>query len=121
MRIPFAGQVKLRAILVRTETGEACPRTMRVFANQRLDFDDAESAKPTLEIEVVQPTDTSSREPVEYAVRAAKFPAVRVLTLFFPDNHGADSTRYVLLALVSSCAMRSPEAARGYVVRLATR
>ena len=106
VRIPFTGSVKLRSILLKTEPGQASPRTMRVFANQRLDFDDAENAKPTLEIELVQPTDTSSREPVEYAVRAAKFPAVRVLTLYFPDNHGADSTRSVSLP-ASWCALAS--------------
>ena len=97
VRIPFTGSVKLRSILLKTEPGQASPRTMRMFANQRLDFDDAENAKPTLEIELVQPSDTSSREPVEYAVRAAKFPAVRVLTLYFPDNYGANSTRCVQL------------------------
>ena len=70
---------------------------MRIYANQQLDFDDAESAKPTLELDIVGPSGTSGREPVEYAVRAAKFPAVRNLTLFFPASKGGDTTKLYFL------------------------
>ena len=105
LRIPFTGSVKLRSIIVRTQGGEECPNSMQVFANvDQLTFDDASSTTPTQTIDVVQ-----SREPVEYSVRyvvilickvpssslvcrPSKFPSVQSITLFFPDNHGADNT-----------------------------
>jgi hypothetical protein len=52
-----------------------------------VDFD--EVSKPCQqEIELVQ-----SRDAVEYQVKVSKFSNVQTLSLFFPSNFGAESTR----------------------------
>ncbi|CAO3599888.1 unnamed protein product [Absidia cylindrospora] len=92
--VPFTGSVKLRSICLRTDVGDQAPATMKVFINRDdMDFDAAESYTPTQEWELVQQHD----EVVEYGTRVTKFTNVRNLTLFFPDNFGADTSviRYV--------------------------
>ncbi|GAA5958206.1 hypothetical protein JCM21900_000142, partial [Sporobolomyces salmonicolor] len=88
LQIPFTGSVKLRTILVKAGPAGFTPDKMQVFANQQLDFDEATSTDVTQSFEVAV-----TREVVEYAVRPAKFPSVQSLTLFFPSNHGEDTTR----------------------------
>ncbi|GAA5882038.1 hypothetical protein JCM3774_005118 [Rhodotorula dairenensis] len=88
LHIPFTGNIKLRSIVVRAGPAGYTPDKMHVFANQLLDFDEATSLEPTQTFEV-----PISRDVVEFAVRPAKFPSVRSLTLFFPSNHGEDTTR----------------------------
>ncbi|GAA5997925.1 PITH domain-containing protein [Rhodotorula paludigena] len=88
LHIPFTGNVKLRSILVKTGPAGYTPDKMLVFANQLLDFDEATSQDVTQNFDVA-----ATKEVVEYAVRPAKFPSVRSLTLFFPSNHGEDTTR----------------------------
>ncbi|KPV75375.1 uncharacterized protein RHOBADRAFT_26697 [Rhodotorula graminis WP1] len=88
LHIPFTGSVKLRSILIKTGPAGYTPDKMLVFANQLLDFDEATSQDVTQSFDVAV-----TKEVVEYAVRPAKFPSVRSLTLFFPSNHGEDTTR----------------------------
>ncbi|GAA5860040.1 hypothetical protein JCM1840_001853 [Sporobolomyces johnsonii] len=88
LQIPFTGSVKLRTILVKAGPAGFTPDKMQVFANQQLDFDEATSTDVTQSFDVAV-----TREVVEYAVRPAKFPSVQSLTLFFPSNHGEDTTR----------------------------
>ncbi|KAM0752213.1 DUF1000-domain-containing protein [Meredithblackwellia eburnea MCA 4105] len=110
LHIPFTGSIKLRSILVKGgpaghtpdklkivrsqiisfERGalEAYPSFLSKFANQTLDFDEATSTDVTQELDIAV-----TRDPVEYALRPAKFPAVQSLTLFFPSNQGEDTTR----------------------------
>ncbi|GJN89180.1 hypothetical protein Rhopal_002154-T1 [Rhodotorula paludigena] len=88
LHIPFTGNVKLRSILIKTGPAGYTPDKMLVFANQLLDFDEATSQDVTQSFDVAV-----TKEVVEYAVRPAKFPSVRSLTLFFPSNHGEDTTR----------------------------
>jgi hypothetical protein len=47
----------------------------------------AESYTATQEFDLVQTDDV-----VEYGVRTTKFTNVRNITLFFPDNHGEDTS-----------------------------
>ncbi|GAA5904169.1 hypothetical protein JCM8208_003469 [Rhodotorula glutinis] len=84
LHIPFTGSVKLRSILIKTGPAGHTPDKMLVFANQLLDFDEATSQDVTQSFDVAV-----TREVVE----PAKFPSVRSLTLFFPSNHGEDTTR----------------------------
>ncbi|BGP31821.1 hypothetical protein JCM10296v2_003596 [Rhodotorula toruloides] len=88
VRIPFTGNIKLRSILIKAGPAGYTPDKMQVFANQLLDFDEASSLEPTQTFDV-----PVTRDVVEFAVRPAKFPSVRSLTLFFPSNHGEDTTR----------------------------
>ncbi|GAA5825745.1 hypothetical protein JCM11251_000357 [Rhodosporidiobolus azoricus] len=84
LQIPFTGNVKLRSILIKTGPAGHTPDKMQVYANRSLDFDEASS------IDVTQSFDVAvTREVVE----PAKFPSVQSLTLFFPSNHGEDTTR----------------------------
>ncbi|GAA5910767.1 PITH domain-containing protein [Sporobolomyces salmoneus] len=88
LRIPFTGSVKLRSILIKAGPSGFTPDRIKVFANRSLDFDEASSTEVTQEFEVAV-----TREVAEYIVRPAKFPSVTSLTLFFPSNHGEDTTR----------------------------
>ncbi|GAA6027402.1 hypothetical protein JCM8097_007833 [Rhodosporidiobolus ruineniae] len=88
LQIPFTGNIKLRSILVKAGPAGYTPDKLQVFANQALDFDEATSVDVTQSFDVAV-----TREVVEYAVRPAKFPSVTSLTLFFPSNHGEDTTR----------------------------
>ncbi|GAA5848135.1 hypothetical protein JCM9279_007468 [Rhodotorula babjevae] len=84
LHIPFTGSVKLRSILIKTGPAGYTPDKMLVFANQLLDFDEATSQDVTQSFDVAV-----TKEVIE----PAKFPSVRSLTLFFPSNHGEDTTR----------------------------
>ncbi|KAG8909861.1 hypothetical protein FRC02_007539 [Tulasnella sp. 418] len=96
IRVPFTGSVKLRSILLKSGPGSETPTKLCVYANaDSLDFDDITDAKVTQEFDVAQ-----SREIGEYAVKAAKFSAVRSLTLFFPAAQGADNVRIYFLGFL---------------------
>ncbi|GAA6063140.1 hypothetical protein JCM10212_001188 [Sporobolomyces blumeae] len=88
LRIPFTGSVKLRSILIKAGPGGFTPDKMQVFANRQLDFDEATSTEVTQSFDVA-----ATNQVAEYVVRPAKFPSVTSLTLFFPSNHGEDTTR----------------------------
>ncbi|KAI0322145.1 galactose-binding domain-like protein [Amylostereum chailletii] len=89
IRIPFTGAVKLRSLLLKTGPGDQTPEKVALFSNaDNLDFSDAADKEPTQEFTVVQ-----SREVGEYSLKAAKFPNVSSVTLFFPAAQGADTTR----------------------------
>lgn len=88
MHVPFTGQVKLHAILLRTSASDAAPRTLHVFQNrENIDFqaaeEEAEAGHATQTFELARTSDIQ-----EYPVKRALFGQVRRLTLFFPDNFG---------------------------------
>ncbi|KAL1914760.1 uncharacterized protein VTP21DRAFT_8018 [Calcarisporiella thermophila] len=94
--IPFTGNVKLRSICIRAGPGEAAPSKMKAFINREdVDFDVADTYDPVQEWELVQNTD----EVAEYPTRLTKFTSVRNLTLYFPENFGADATRVLFIGL----------------------
>ncbi|KAL8292539.1 hypothetical protein RQP46_001151 [Phenoliferia psychrophenolica] len=88
LHIIFTGSIKLRSIVVKGGPAGHTPSKLKIFANQLLDFDEAASNEATQTVDIAL-----VRDPVEYALRPSKFPAVQNLTLFFPENHGEDSTR----------------------------
>ncbi|GAA5970920.1 hypothetical protein JCM11641_004509 [Rhodosporidiobolus odoratus] len=92
VQVPFTGSVKLRSILIKAGPAGFTPDKLKVYANQKLDFDEATSLEVTQEFEVAV-----TREVIDFAVRPAKFPTVTSLTLFFPSNHGEDTTRISFL------------------------
>ncbi|KAK1761317.1 PITH domain-containing protein [Echria macrotheca] len=87
VHVPFTGQIKLHAILLRTSDSPSAPRTLKVIINRDggLDFSTASDAPAT---QVFELSRTSQIQ--ELPVRRAKFSAVRCLDLFFPDNFGSD-------------------------------
>ncbi|KAI9495310.1 galactose-binding domain-like protein [Zychaea mexicana] len=87
--VPFTGSVKLRSICLRTARGDTAPSTMKVFINRDdVDFDAAESYTPVQTWELVEGSD----DVVEYATRITKFTNIRNITLYFPENFGADTS-----------------------------
>ncbi|KAF9638598.1 putative duf1000 domain-containing protein [Lasiodiplodia theobromae] len=97
MFVPFTGQVRLHAILVRTSTTDSAPKTLKVFLNRDdLDFGTASDLQPTQTFELSQTNDIQ-----EVPVKRALFNTTRSLTLFFEDNFGQgeeDVTRISYLA-----------------------
>ncbi|EFW98789.1 duf1000 domain containing protein [Grosmannia clavigera kw1407] len=100
MAVPFTGQVKLHAILLRTSTSTSAPRTLHVFQNRDdMDFaaaeDEAAASGAAQTFELAQTSEVQ-----ELAVRRAVFAQVRRLTLFFPDNFGAGEEDVTRLSYV---------------------
>ncbi|KAK4692608.1 hypothetical protein P7C71_g4627, partial [Lecanoromycetidae sp. Uapishka_2] len=89
MFVPFAGQLKLHAILIRADTSDSCPHTLKVYHNRDdLDFGTASDLSPTQTLTVSQTNDVQ-----ELQVKRAKFGNTYNLTLFMEDNYGDDVTR----------------------------
>jgi len=85
----FAGQLKLHAILVRADTSDSCPQTLKVYHNRdHVDFSTAADLAPTQSLTVSQTNDVQ-----ELPVKRAKFGNTYNLTLFMEDNYGDDVTR----------------------------
>ncbi|KAG6360269.1 hypothetical protein INS49_011325 [Diaporthe citri] len=84
INIPFAGQVKLHSILIRTSQSASAPKTLKVFQNREdIDFEAAEDASAEQEFEL-----SHTSEVQDLPVKRAKFGKVQRLALFFPDNFG---------------------------------
>ncbi|KAG0241261.1 hypothetical protein BGW41_006115 [Actinomortierella wolfii] len=95
--IPFTASVKLKSISIRYEPGETAPSKLKVFTNREdVDFDSADSIQPIQEFELVEDT---HGQVAEYITRVSKFSSLRNLTLFFPENHGGDTTRISFVGL----------------------
>lgn len=86
IRVPFAGSVRLRALLVRTGPGHATPRAIHLYKNTDIDFEDAanETPKPLQKLESIP----ESSDVVEIPLLAARFPDVQSLTLYIPGCLG---------------------------------
>ncbi|KAJ2718494.1 hypothetical protein GGI07_005732 [Coemansia sp. Benny D115] len=99
IHVPFTGMIKLKSIFIwGGPSVDPSPTRVRVFANRDdLDFESVGDAQPTQELELARGAVT---EPLEYAVRQAKFSNVRCLTLHFPENFsdGDEPTRVYFLA-----------------------
>jgi len=105
LRVPFTGNVKLRAVLLKTGPGDQTPAKVALFANDdSLDFDDAGSKPPTQEFVVAE-----SRDVGEYAVKPAKFPNVSSVTLYFPSSQGAETVRLYYVGFLGTWSERIME------------
>ncbi|CAH1108996.1 unnamed protein product [Psylliodes chrysocephalus] len=93
--IPFVGNVKLKAIKVIGEDSDTHPSKMRLFKNRpSMTFDDS-SVKADQEFELVK--DTSGF--AEYTTKVVTFNSVNHLTLHFPTNFGAETTKIYYIGL----------------------
>jgi hypothetical protein len=65
--------------------GEHTPRHLRIFANRHtiVDFDDAETIKPHLNVSLLE----GQAGVTEYPLRVAAFSSVNTLSLFFVRAH----------------------------------
>ncbi|KAI9355313.1 galactose-binding domain-like protein [Zopfochytrium polystomum] len=104
--IPFTANVKLKSIAVLGGSGELNPTSMKAYINREdVDFDTVESIQPPdgtwdlLDSTSLQSSSTSTVPIPEYPTRMSKFTNVRNLTLYFPSNAGADTTRIYFIGL----------------------
>nr|CAG8457982.1 15822_t:CDS:10 [Entrophospora candida] len=87
--IPFTGSVKLKSIFIKSDSGEDCPRLLKVYINREdIDFDNVESFTATQEWELIQTNDVA-----EYQTRITKMYNVRNITLYFQENYGGETTK----------------------------
>ncbi len=83
--VPFTGSVKLKGLVVVGGEDGTGPDKMRLFKNRpHMTFDDASSAKPDQEFDVVRDDDGM----VQYATKVVQFSSVSHLTIHFPSNRG---------------------------------
>ncbi|KAJ8960991.1 hypothetical protein NQ318_020295 [Aromia moschata] len=93
--IPFVGNVKLKGIKVIGEDSDNHPSKMRLFKNRpAMTFDDT-SAEADQEFELVR----DNTGVTEYVTRVVSFNSVHHLTLHFPSNFGAETTRIFYIGL----------------------
>mmetsp|Transcript_554 Transcript_554/g.1414 ORF Transcript_554/g.1414 Transcript_554/m.1414 type:complete len:224 (-) Transcript_554:299-970(-) len=94
--IPFTVAVKLKSFCIIGGAHGEAPARAKLFVNRDdVDFELAHDLTPVQEFEL---TEDFSGE-VDYAVKAAKFSNITSLTIFIPENHGADSTRVTFIGL----------------------
>ncbi|KAI9753469.1 MAG: kinetochore-associated Ndc80 complex subunit spc25 [Chaenotheca gracillima] len=83
MYIPFAGQVKLHNIMIRSSPSSCAPLTLKLFINRDdLDFSSASDLSPTQTLELSQTSDIQ-----EMPLKRVLWNTTRSVTLFFEDNH----------------------------------
>ncbi|XP_056631326.1 PITH domain-containing protein GA19395 [Diorhabda sublineata] len=93
--IPFVGNIKLKAIKVIGEDSDTHPSKMRLFKNRpSMTFDDT-SCTADQEFELVHDTNGIA----EYVTKVVTFNNVNHLTLHFPSNFGASSTKIYYIGL----------------------
>ncbi|KAK1188578.1 PITH1 protein, partial [Pygoscelis papua] len=93
--IPFTGNVKLKGVIVMGEDDGTHPAEMRLFKNiPHMSFDDA-AREP-------DQTFSLNRDPageLEYPTKIARFSNVCHLSIHFPKNFGAETTKIFYIGL----------------------
>ncbi|KIM47166.1 hypothetical protein M413DRAFT_440671 [Hebeloma cylindrosporum] len=91
IHVPFIENVRIKSILLKLGRGEMTPRHLKIYANHStiVDFSEAESTKPQLNISLLE----GETGVVEYPVRVASFTSVHSLSLFFGDSVGGEGSR----------------------------
>ncbi|GBG27895.1 PITH domain-containing protein 1 [Hondaea fermentalgiana] len=94
--IPFTVAVKLKSFcIIGGPNGEA-PMHAKLFVNRDdVDFEMAHDLAPVQEFELAE----DFAGAIDYPVKASKFSNITSLTIFIPENHGADSTRITFIGL----------------------
>ncbi|KAI8499220.1 PITH domain-containing protein 1 [Branchiostoma belcheri] len=93
--IPFTGLVKLKGVIIIGGEDEEHPDRMKLFKNrEHMTFDDVH-VEADQEFEL-QPDPAGV---VEYHTKVVRFSSVHHLSIYFPGNFGADSTRVYYIGL----------------------
>ncbi|KAF5368882.1 hypothetical protein D9758_003102 [Tetrapyrgos nigripes] len=81
IHVPFSQNVRLKSVLLKLGRGDAGPQHLRIYANHPniVDFADAESTKPQLDISLLE----GETRVIEYPLRVAAFASINSLSLFF--------------------------------------
>ncbi|KAL5280887.1 PITHD1 family protein [Megaselia abdita] len=95
INIPFTGNVKLKGIIIIGADDETHPKRLRIFKNRpKMTFDDT-GCCPEQEFELNRDTNGT----LEYATKVVTFSSVHHLSLHFPSNYGAESTKIYYIGL----------------------
>ncbi|KPI93820.1 PREDICTED: PITH domain-containing protein CG6153 [Papilio xuthus] len=93
--IPFTGNVKLKGIIIRSEDSDLHPSKLRLFKNKpNMTFDDA-----SMEPDQVFELQKDSQGLLEYTPKIVTFSSVSHLTMHFPTNFGAETTKIYYIGL----------------------
>ncbi|KAJ8589358.1 DUF1000-domain-containing protein [Rhizopogon salebrosus TDB-379] len=95
IRVPFSQNVRVKSIILKLGRGDTTPRHLRVYANYPniIDFNDAESTTPHLNISLSE----GETAVVEYPLRVAAFTSVHSLSLYFCESVGGERSRIYYL------------------------
>lgn len=93
--IPFTGNVKIKGIKISSEDTSAHPAKLRLFKNKpNMTFDEV-TLQPDQEFELQKDTDGT----LEYCPKIVIFSSVTHLSMHFPSNFGADTTKIYYIGL----------------------
>ncbi|KAG5642077.1 hypothetical protein DXG03_003630 [Asterophora parasitica] len=104
IHIPFTQNVRIKSVLLKLGRGEVTPRRLRIYANHPtiVDFADAETTKPQLNISLLE----GETGVIEYPLRVAAFASVTSLSLHFGESVGGEVSRIYYIGFKGD--MRSP-------------
>ncbi|XP_020592757.1 PITH domain-containing protein 1 [Phalaenopsis equestris] len=113
--IPFTSVVKIKSISVVGGAEGTSPSKMRAFINQDgIDFSDAQNMQPVQEWELAE----NLHGILEYQTRYARFQSVGSLTLHFPGNFGASTTKIYYIGLRGEATQLKRDAVTNVVYEL---
>ncbi|KAL0894762.1 hypothetical protein ABMA27_013294 [Loxostege sticticalis] len=93
--IPFTGNVKLKGIRIASEDTDSHPAKLRLYKNRpNMTFDDI-----SIEPDQVFELQKDSEGVLEYAPKVVTFSSVSHLSMHFPSNFGAESTKIYYIGL----------------------
>lgn len=96
IHVPFTVAVKLKSFCIIGGANGEAPSKVKLFTNREdVDFDLAGDLAPQQEMELAEDFEGA----IDYGVKAAKFQNISSLTMFIPENHGADETRITYIGL----------------------
>ncbi|UYV68804.1 PITHD1, partial [Cordylochernes scorpioides] len=91
----FTGTVKLKGLIIIGGEEDTHPSRMKLFKNRpKLTFDDAQGCCDQ-EFEL-HPDNTGT---LEYNTKVTKFTGVSHLSIYFPQNYGADTTKVYYIGM----------------------
>jgi len=93
--IPFTGNIKLKGIIIIGADDNSHPDKVKMYKNRpHMTFDDT-AVKADQEFELTR--DLTGR--LEYPIKVVQFASIHHLTLHFPSNFGANSTKINYIGL----------------------
>jgi len=102
IHIPFTGAIKLKSIIISGGDQGSSPKQMKIFTNREdIDFSNANEVKPVQEWDLHE----DFKAQFEYPTRIAKFNNVSNITIYIPNNFGAENTRIYYIGLKGDFTM----------------
>ncbi|GAM26552.1 hypothetical protein SAMD00019534_097270 [Acytostelium subglobosum LB1] len=96
INIPFNGMCQIKSIIVIGGPNKSSPSKMKAYLNkENLDFGNITNTAAIQEWNLHEDPDGK----IAYGTKITKFNNINLLTLYFPDNFGADSTNIQYIGL----------------------